>query len=164
MEITNELIYEKLVNIERMLESLTIYNKSDKFQILEKEVRITKGMNVNQVQTFLGGISRNWALNLMKKLGKENHFGFVLGDKSLKKPSLIIYEEDKVKKEKHDKIKELVDKENIVTIAQIAEFLHLTLGDNLIIIRKIIKDFIEVEKQKGHEYYIKEENKLCKKT
>lgn len=162
MEITNEQIYEKLINIERMLESQTNYNKSDKFQVLEREVRIRKSMNVTKVQSFLGGISRPWALTLMKKLGKENHFSFILGDKHLKKPSLIVYEEAKVKKEQHDKIKELVDKEGIVTFAQIGNCLHLSLEENLINIRQLVRDFIDVEEVNGSKYCVKEDNKLCK--
>jgi len=161
MEVTNKMIYGKLIENTRILESLISYKKSNKGQALENEVRIRKHMNVNQIQTFLGGISRPWALSLMKRLGEQDHFNFILGDKILKRPSVIVYEEEKEKKEQFEKIKELVDKEKIVTIARIAEFLHLTLEDNLINIRRFMRDFIKSESENDSKYFIKDDNKLC---
>jgi len=162
MEVTNKIIYEKLFEITRMLESLISYKNPNKSQALENEIRIRKHMAVNQIQTFLGGISRPHALTLMKRLGEQNNFNFILGDKSSKRPSVIVYEEEKEKKEQFEKIKELVDKEKIVTIARIAEFLHLTLEDNLINIRRFMRDFIKSESENGGSYFIKDDNKLCK--
>ena len=162
MEVTNKIIYEKLFEITRMLESLVSYNNPNKSQALENEIRIRKHINVRQVQSFLGKISRPHALTLMKRLGEQNNFNFILGDKSSKRPSVIVYQEAKEKKEQFEKIKELVDTEKTATIARIAEDLHLTLEDNLINIRELMRDFIKFESENGAKYFIKDDNKLCK--
>jgi len=163
MEITNEEIYEKLLENSRMLEVLVSYRRTDKARALENEVRLRKVLTVNKIQTFLGGISRPWALRLMKRLGEQEHFSFILGDKILKKPSLIVYEEAKEKREFLKKLKFFVDQEGVVSLAQIADPFDLTVEDNLINIRKILRDFIELESTEESEYYVKDGNKLCKK-
>ncbi|MEN7982110.1 MAG: hypothetical protein ABFQ65_01540 [Nanoarchaeota archaeon] len=161
MEISNEKIYEKLIGLELQIQALNRANKSNKFQFLEQEVKNLERVEVSKVQSILGGISRPWALNLMKKLGKENHFQFVPGNRQMKRPSLIVYEEAKAKKEKYDKIKSFVNKNGIVSFAQICEYLNLELNDkNLEIIKIIINGLIRTET----EYEIEGGNKLHKIT
>lgn len=158
MAITNEQIYEKLNGIDTSLQILLRANRSDKIKLLEEETKILRRIEVGKVQTLLGGISRPWALSLMKKLGEESHFEFVIGDKRMKRPSLIIFNEPEATKERYEKIKEFVDKNKIVSYAQICEYLELPLETNLDAIKSIVSNIIENEVG----YKIEEGNKVVK--
>lgn len=124
MEITNNQIYEKLISLELAIKAMSKVGKSDKIQILEDTIKDMKRIEVGQVQSLLN-ISRPWALNLMRKIGKENHFTFVQGDMKLKRPTIILYEEEQAKRERYNQLKEFVDDKKIVTFAQIREYLGI---------------------------------------
>ena len=83
MGITNEEIYEKLTNMESMIQTMLRVNKSDKLKILEDELKKRKRIDVGQVQSLLG-TSRPWALTLMRKLSKESNYKFIKGSKDAK--------------------------------------------------------------------------------
>jgi hypothetical protein len=159
MKVSNEELFELLNEIKSMIQCLMKSSKSKKFNILMDEVKLRKRMDVGSVQSFLGGISRPWTLNLMKKLGKENHFDFIKGDVAMKRPSLIIYNEAQAVNERYEKIKELMSNLNIASFAQISQYLNLNLERDLILLKRIIDNFVEKEKS----YFIKDGNKLCKK-
>ena len=162
---SSEQIYEKLESIEALLASLVRSQKSNKAQLLEDEVRRRKRMTVNDVQTFLGGISRPWALSLMKHLGENLSFKFIIGDRQLKRPSLIIYDEARLIRERYEKIKAIVDKEGVVTLASLARQLGFNdLERDFIILKQLVNDFVDSQFNESGEYYMIDVNKLAKKT
>jgi hypothetical protein len=163
MRISQRQIYEKLENIEIMVAAIAKAGKPGKVQRLEEEVKLRKRMNVNQVQTFFGGMSRPWALNRMRKLGAQPLFKFIPGDMSMKRPSIVLYQEAEKKREYIQKIKELVDKAGIATLSEINNALGLHLEMDLLIIRDLMKEFIKSEGGEDSPYYL-EGCKLCKRA
>jgi len=154
---TNNQIWEKLDKIESKIDSLYRFNHSNKFNLLKEQVKLRKRMDTTAVMA-LCGVSRPWTLHLMKKLGKEVHFRFIDGDKTVKRPSLILYSEEQAMRSRYKEIKDLVDKNKEITFAKICSELKLSLGRDLGLVKSLVDDL--VKKEKG--YYIKEENKLCK--
>jgi len=159
MEITNNQIYEKLISIELALQAINKINKSDKLQILENTTKDLKRMEPRQVESLLG-VSRPWALRMMRKLSKEKHFTFIKGDMKYKRPSIILYEEENAKRERYEKAKEFIDKNGIVTFAQIRAHLKIPEKEGWFESVQIIANTLTSSKK---EYYI-EGNKVCKRT
>ena len=157
MEITNEQIWEILGNIESKIDALHRFNHSNKFNLLIEEVKIRKRMETTTAMSFCG-ISRPWALNLMKKIGKEEHFQYINGDKALRKSSIIFYNEAQAAKARYEKMKSLVDERREITFADICFELKLNLQRDLDLIKSIASNLVESEEG----YSIKEDNKLCK--
>lgn len=157
MEITNNQIWDKLTAIELKIDSLHRFKHSDKFNILREEVKIRRRMITTAVMGFLG-VSRNWALDRMKKLGEEEHFKFILGDKNTKRTSLILYQEEQAMRSRYKKIIDLVDQYGEIRFAKICSELKLDLEKNLDVVRSLAGNIVENE----NGYYIKGGHTLCK--
>lgn len=153
-----EKIYEKVEAIESMMQVMLRSKSSDKIQRLREEAMFRKKMNVNQVQGLFG-ISRPWTLNLMRTLAKDSHFTFIVGKRSQKIPSQIIYEEAKITRERHEILKEVLEKEEVVSFYDLTKHLGLNVEMDLPTVMSLAKNFVEVES----EYFIKDGNKISRK-
>ncbi len=158
-KIDNKKLYDKLKDIEELLKISLRANSSNKFQLLLSEVQSRKRLNVQQIQTLLGGVSRNWALELMKRLGREKHFKFVVGDVKLQRGSLVIYQEQEAIQENYSKIKKLLQNKEVVSFADIRNCLGLENNEiGFGFTQNIINDFVN----ENEGYLIQNRNKLVK--
>jgi hypothetical protein len=145
-----------------MLQALIRGNKPEKVQSLEWEIREKKRMNVGQVEIFLGGISRTWALNRMRKLANSSKYiRFVEGNKKTKNPSFLIYLEDQLKKGYFEKMETQFESNPVLSLSDIAKLLDLSITTDIFLVRDIVKEFVANSDGK---YYLVEENKICKKS
>lgn len=157
MGITNEEIYEKLTNMESMIQTMLRVNKSDKLKILEDELKKRKRIDVGQVQSLLG-TSRPWALTLMRKLSKESNYKFIKGSKERKTPSVLLYSEQEIIKGINEKIMLSLEGKEFISLADICQILRLNVQTDLEQAREIAKKFTETHKE-----YDLEGPKLIKK-
>ena len=146
MEITNEIIYNEVMNVKLMLQTILKVSKSDKLKILEEETKLKKRLAVGQAQSLLGGISRPWALDLMKRVGKELHYRFIPGDKALKRPSILTYNETEATKETYENIKNFVLERGFVTLADICLIIDLNVATGLERAREIAENIVKTDK------------------
>ncbi|MGY4884196.1 MAG: hypothetical protein ACP5NZ_01300 [Nanobdellota archaeon] len=163
MEISNEELLENMKSMEvrinekfKQLEMLHLRNiklsQNEKIKVLEEHLRIVKSLDVQKVQSMLG-CSRNWALDRMRKLARLPYFEFRLGDKYTKRPSLIIFQEQKEKGDKLEKIKKLADIKKEVSTGDIC--VHLGLNPEIYLpfivslVNEIVKDSSEYEFVRG---------------
>jgi len=148
MEITNEQIYERIGVVEDLVRASVRAGKSDKLRELEIEVKTRSCMKVSEVQTYFGGISRPWALKLMKELGKEPFFKFLLGDKEQKRPSSILHNRQESKKETLEKMSKALIASKQLSLSELADLLNLKKYEYwLQIIRGYVSDLIESDER-----------------
>lgn len=105
-EKTNNDIYHKLESINDLIRVLIRQRKSDKLNLLEDRVKEKARMNKKEVVDFLG-CADNWALKLMKRLGNQEGFRFILGNKITKRGSVILFEGHKLRRIQLENLKSL---------------------------------------------------------
>lgn len=100
--------------MEVLMRHLVRQKLSNKQEKLMDGVIKRGAMSVKQVMDCLN-ISRTYALTLMERLGKEIGFAFFRGNREMRFPSRIVYDQSKVLKHQYTKIKELFSQKDYVT-------------------------------------------------
>ena len=158
-EITNAQIFDKLISIEGTLNLLFRGRQHSSLNDLEDAVKANGRMDVRQVELFLGGKSRTWAINRMRKLGGKSYFKLIIGDKRLARPTIIYYSEEEEQRTNINKIKELLEKVHEASFATITAHLEKNVVTHFEYVKSLIDGIISKEEGK---YFIKDGNKLCK--
>jgi hypothetical protein len=159
-EITNNKIFDKLVEIEGTVNIIARSKQHQTITDLADAVKANRNMNVRQVEAFYGGISRPWALDRMKKLAEKPQYRIVIGSKETMRPTTIYYQPEEELKIQLNKIKELIEQAGEVSFAAITKHLGLNIEFELNYIRIIADTLVDREPEN---YEIVEGNKLRKR-
>jgi hypothetical protein len=145
---------EKLDAILELLKFVVKQRISNKKNRLIEEMQNRGRMNTGEVMTFLG-VSRTWAIDMMKKVSEHPGFSYIGGNKETQRPTIIIYNESKVINDQMIRIKKSLDKNLILTFNEIMISLDVPINT-----ARIIAEYF-ISQNKG--FVIYEENKLVSK-
>lgn len=146
---------EKFDVLMELMKTLIRQKKGNKMQRLMDEV-IKKGRIDTTAVMDLHGVSRTWAITLLRKAGAEYGFRFIKGDKQQKRPSVLIYSQSKVIKDQHNKITEILNLKRTVSFSELMTLFCKDLDE----VRIIAEDY--VQDNKG--VTIEDGNKITRKT
>ena len=124
-------------------------NKADK---LSEEIKRVGNISVSQAMNYLG-ITRPHALDIMKKIGKQPGYTFMLGSKYFKSPSRIIYNESLIIKHQLVTILEILNKQNETTLAEIMSSTGMSLDETKYMCSYLVNE---------NNNYLLKENKVIK--
>jgi hypothetical protein len=124
-------------DILRALLKSKITNKEEKLMsAVKKEGTIT----VLKVMSLLN-ISKTHALNLMKKIGVMDGFQFIVGNKVLKRGSLLIFKASKKIQDQNKKLLNLFEKTKQVKYALIMGLFQIDLNDAKLLAKRFIETY-----------------------
>jgi len=157
MKLEKEFTLKDLMDIMQennvLLRILVRQKQSNKLQKLMDEVQKKGRMCSRQVDVFLG-VSRNWAINLMSKLGEEHGFRFSKGNINQKRSSVVIFDKSLIIKDQNKKIEDLLNSKETVTFSDLMSELRMDISELMM----VVDDFVNHNK----DYQIIDNNKLVR--
>jgi hypothetical protein len=138
-EPTNKDIMEGIERLEALVKMGLRQRLSDKKEKLAQEIQRRGRMTSGEVEQFFN-TSRNWALKMMRDVGKQPGFRIFPGDIAKKIPSTLIYDRALIVQDQNKAIDLLLAERSRISFADVQD----ELGVDFSRVKQIINEYVTV--------------------